>query len=40
MLENIKPAVDAVLGHEGNAGKIRIVGAVYDMDTGEIEFLD
>jgi carbonic anhydrase len=76
MLENIKPAVDAVSGHEGNrsssnaafvqevaeknvrltvedirkrspvlreqeeAGEIKIVGALYDMDTGEIEFLD
>ena len=76
MLENIKPAVDAVPGHDGNrssanaafvhevaeknvrltvedirkrspvlreqeeAGEIKIVGALYDMDTGEIDFLD
>ena len=23
-----------------NAGEIKIVGALYDMDTGEIDFLD
>ncbi len=76
MLENIKPAVDAISSYQGrkssdnpefvhrvavenvrltvedirkrssvlkdleNAGEIKIVGALYDMDTGEIDFLD
>jgi len=46
MLKNIAPAVadirkrSPVLREMEDAGEIKIVGALYDMDTGEIDFMD